>query len=69
MERLNQGPASLSALLLYSRKSGWSTLQLGTGAHVESGSHWCIVQPVLFRDWTYPIMGIGIKGLTSVEGN
>ena len=65
---LDQDPAVFSARLMYSRKFGWFAKPPGTGSHLASGSHWVIACTVLLWDWTYPMIGTGIKELTSGEG-
>ena len=48
---------------MYRRNSGWSANPPGTGAHLASGNHSVIAYAVLLWDWTYPMIGIRIKGL------
>ena len=59
--------ALFSTKLINHRKSGWSAKQQETGSHVVSGSYWVIECTVLLWDWTYPMIGTWIKGLTSGE--
>ena len=63
---LNQGPALLSVLLLYRKKSGWSAKPQGPGAHVASGSHWVTTCMVLCSD--EPDDRNRNQGLTQCEG-